>query len=145
MGTYKTDKSWHGIRQTVFVAYADPDAPAVNVKIPACWGQAAADALAAMLPGKRNIDIALAAEAWVAPIAARAETAGISSDFGAELHALLAARRGAPSAGIWQSKVLGQPGFVFNLNGFLDETGGFDIAGFGTAARLAVTALTLST
>jgi ribonucleoside-diphosphate reductase alpha chain len=145
MGTYKTDKSWHGIRQTVFAACADPDAPAVNVKIPACWGQEAADGLAAMLPGKSHIDIALAAEAWIAPMAARAETAGISSDLGVELHALLAARRGVPSAGVWQNKVSGQPGFVFNLNGFLDETGSFDIAGFGAAVRLAVTALTLGT
>lgn len=145
MGTYKTDKSWHGIRQTVFGGFADPDAAPVDVKIPAAWGQEAADALAAMLPGRGAIDIALAAEAWIAPIAARAETAGISSQIGPDLHALLAAQRGAPYAGVWRNKNSGPPGFVFNLNAFLDETGSFDLEGFGAAVRLVVTALTLGT
>ena len=48
MGTYKTDKSWHGIKQTVFAGRVDPDATAVEVKIPAAWGAVAADALAAI-------------------------------------------------------------------------------------------------
>ena len=145
MGTYKTDKSWHGIKQTVFAGRVDPDATAVEVKIPAAWGAVAADALAAMLPARGALDIALAAQAWIAPIAARAETAGISSDLGAQLHALLAARLGSPSANVWQNKMLGQPGFVFNLSAFLDAAGVFDIAGLGDAVRIAVTALTLGT
>jgi ribonucleoside-diphosphate reductase alpha chain len=145
MGTYKTDKSWHGIRQAVFAGHADPDAAKRDVKIPASWGAGAADALAGMLPGTGAIDIALAAETWIAPMAARAETAGISSGMGAALHALVAARQASPTAGVWQNKAVGQPGFVFNVNAFLDETGGFDIAGFGDAVRLAVTALTLGT
>ncbi len=96
-----------------------------------------------MLPGTGAIDIALAAESWIGPIAARAETAGISSGMKAALHALLAGRRASPGAGVWQNKGDGQPGFVFNVNAFLDETGSFDVAGLGDAVRLAVTALTL--
>ncbi|GLR66820.1 hypothetical protein GCM10010909_15000 [Acidocella aquatica] len=145
MGTYKTDKSWHGIKQAVFAGRADPDAAAVEVKIPAAWGAVAADALAGILPDRGALDIALAAQAWIAPVAARAETAGISSELGAQLHALLAARRGSPNANVWQNKLPGQPGFVFNLNAFVDEAGVFDITGLGAAVRLAVTALTLGT
>jgi hypothetical protein len=144
MGTYQTDKSWHGIKQAIFSGRADPDADAVNVKIPAAWGEAAADALAAILPGRGTRDIALAAGAWIAPIAARAATVGISDEIGAELHALLAARQGAPDAGVWRNKAGEVPGFVLNPNAFLDETGSFDIAAFGAAVRLAVTALTLA-
>ncbi len=144
MGTYKTHRSWHGIRQTVFTAQADPDAPEISVKIPAAWGQLTADALAAILPAARGIDIALAAEAWIAPIAARAATAEMSSTLGDELHALLAARRGAPDAASWANKATALPGFTLNPNGFLDETGCFDAAAFAAAARLAVTALTLA-
>ena len=104
MGTYKTDKSWHGIRQAVFAGQADPDAAKRDVKIPAAWGPSAADALAGMLPGSGPIDIALAAESWIGPIAARAETAGISSEMKAALHALVAGRRASPSGGVWQNR-----------------------------------------
>ncbi|HVE23017.1 MAG TPA: TSCPD domain-containing protein [Acidocella sp.] len=144
MGPHKTHKSWHGIRQAVFTAQADPDAPSVAVKLPAAWGSAAADALAALLPGAKRLDIALAAESWIAPIAARAATAGLPATLGDELHALLAARRGAPDAAIWANKASALPGFTLNPNGFLDEAGGFDAAGFAAAVRLAVTALTLA-
>ena len=144
MGTYKTHKSWHGIRQAVFTAQADPDAPPVTVKIPAGWGQEAADALAAMLPTAKRIDLALAAESWIAPIAARAATAEIAAPLGHELHALLAARRGAPDAAVWANKATALPGFILNPNAFLDETGGFDASAFAAAAHLAVTALTLA-
>ncbi|HEY1856778.1 hypothetical protein, partial [Acidocella sp.] len=148
MGTYKTHKSWHGIRQAVFTAQADPDAPPVTVKIPASWGQGAADALAAMLPTAKRIDLALAAESWIAPITARAATAKIAAPLGDELHALLAARRGAPDASVWANawanKATAVPGFTLNPNAFLDETGGFDAAAFAAAAQLAVTALTLA-
>ncbi len=145
MGTYRADKSWHGVKQAVFAGRADADAVAVAVRIPAAWGAAAADALAGMLPERGALDIALAAQAWIAPIAARAETAGMPPELGARLHALLAARRGSPSANVWQNRLQGQPGFVFNLNAFTDEDGIFDIAGLGAAVQLAVTALTLGT
>jgi hypothetical protein len=114
------------------------------VKLPAAWGQDAADALAAMLPGRSEIDLAEAAACWIEPIAERAAAIGISATLGRDLHALLAARRGAPSAEVWRGELLAQPGFTFNPNGFLDDGFGFDAAGFGDAVELAVTALTLA-
>jgi len=137
------NKSWHGIRQAVFSAQADPDAPSRAVKLPAAWGQKAADALAAVLPDQKSIDIAQAASGWIGPVAARAAGAGISATMGADLHALLAARRGAPCPAIWRGEAAEQA-FVFNLNGFLDDAGGFDAGGFGDAVALAVAALTLA-
>jgi hypothetical protein len=145
MGTYRTDKSWHGIRQNFSAGRADPDSAPVSVKMPAAWGAGAADALAAILPGQTTIDIALAAEAWIAPIAARAATAGIADQLGTELHELLAARQGAPGAETWRGQIGGVPSFIFNPQAFLDQSGSFDVAAFGEAVRLAVTALTLGT
>ena len=136
-------KPWHGIRQTRFVAQADPDSPEAAIRLPVAWGQSAADALAALLPEQAEADLAQAAEGWIGPIAARAAAAGLQADFGERLHALLAARRGAPGAALWRR----QPGplaFVLNPNGFLDDTLGFDLDGFGQAVGLAVTALTLA-
>jgi hypothetical protein len=143
MTQQSTDKSWHGIRQAVFSAQSDPDLPGRPVRLPVAWGQNAADALAVVLPEQNSIDIVQAASGWIAVVAARAAAAGISATMGADLHALLAARRGAPSAGIWQGEVTA-PGFVFNLNGFFDESGDFDAAAFGDAVALAVAALTLA-
>ncbi len=122
----------------------DPDSPPVTVKLPAAWGQLAADALAAILPHLSSIDLAIAAETWIEPVEARARTLGLDWDIGPGLHQLLVNRRGCPSANIWRNRAAGQPGFVFNLCAFLDDGHGFDIAGLGTAVRLAVTALTLA-
>ncbi|HTQ71127.1 MAG TPA: TSCPD domain-containing protein [Acidocella sp.] len=144
MGQSRTDKSWHGIKLTSFDAAADPDAPPVLVTLPAAWGQKAADALAAILPGKRMLHIAEAAETWISPIAARAAAAGLDEDIAANLHRLLAAHRASPSGNVWRNRAAGQPGFVFNLSAYLDEAGGFDIAALARDVRLAVTALTLA-
>ncbi len=139
--------AWHGIKQAKFSGRADPDQPAIEVKLPAAWGQAAADALAAIFPDARRVELPMAADAWIAPIAARARNLGLADDMGAALHAMLAARQGAPVAAIWRGTAgtdrLVEPGFLFNLNAFLDDSGGFDIAALGAAMRLAVTALTL--
>ncbi len=143
MGTDSTDKSWHGIKQSVFSASAEPDAPMVAVKIPAAWGQGAANALAAILPGVERLDIALAAQAWIGPIATRGATAAIRPALGAELHALLAARRGAPGPAIWRNQQTGVPEFIFNLDGFFTQVGDFDANALGEAVQLAVIALTL--
>ncbi len=144
MAQNRPDKSWHGIKQMTLTASADPDAPACHVTLPAAWGQEAADALAALLPGRARLDLVAAAEGWIAPIAARGATAGLDGQTGSALHALLAARRGAPSTNIWRNQPAGTPGFMFNLPAFADDHGGFDIAGFGAAIGLAVTALTLA-
>jgi hypothetical protein len=143
MAQHRTDKSWHGIRQTVFSAEGDPDGQAVSVTLPATWGQLAAGALSAMLPGERSIDIVGAAERWIAPVAAHAASSGISATMAADLHALLAARRAAPSGAVWRGEQAA-PGFVLNPNGFLDDTMYFDGEAFGDAVALAVTALTLA-
>ncbi len=149
-------KSWHGIRQFPFSARGEPDrgepdgcepdGPAARVNLPVSWGQQAADALAALLPARLSLDIIAAANAWIAPIAARAAGAGVSETMTAELHGLLAARRGAPGAAIWRDEAEPRAplSFVFNLSTFLDEGLGFDLAGFGNAVALAVTALTLA-
>ena len=139
----RIDKSWHGIKQSTFIGRADPDAPEVEVKLPAAWGPEAANALAAIFPDRTAIDLVEAAENWIAPIAERAAAIGVSATMAHDLHLLLAARRGAPNAGIWRGALM-QPGFTFNLNAFLDAGCGFDIAGFGDAVELAVTALTLA-
>jgi hypothetical protein len=137
------DKSWHGIRQAVFSAQGDPASPGRCLKLPVAWGQKAADALAAMLPGQDCMDFVQAASGWIGPVAARAAEAHISATMAADLHALLAARRGAPCAALWRGETT-DPGFVFNLNGFLDDAAGFDVEAFGDAVALAVTALTLA-
>lgn len=143
MGQIKTDKAWHGIKQTTMAAAMDPEAAPINVKLPAAWGQQAADALTAILPHQSSINLAAAAENWIEPIAARARTAGLDAEIGSELYQLLIQRRGSPSANIWRNRAAGRPGFVFNLCAFLDDGFGFDIAGLEHAVRLAVTALTL--
>jgi hypothetical protein len=139
MAQHRIDKSWHGIRQARFAAGDG----AVTVKLPAAWGAKAAEALAAICPGRNAVDIVEAAEGWIAPIAERAVATGISATMAADLHGLLAARRGAPAATIWRGE-MAAPGFVLNPNGFLDDTLGFDAAAFGDAVELAVAALTLA-
>ncbi|MDR3504965.1 MAG: TSCPD domain-containing protein [Acidocella sp.] len=143
MAQIKAEKPWHGIKQAAFAAAADPDSPQVSVKLPASWGQAAADALAAILPETRRIDIAEAAQNWIAPIAARAAAAGLSEQIGDELHALLAARRGAPSADIWRNRPGNAPGLTFNIAAYLAE-GVLDLGTLAADTRLAITALTLA-
>ncbi|WP_297493073.1 TSCPD domain-containing protein [Acidocella sp.] len=144
MGQNRTNKSWHGIKQASLTAAMDPDAPPISVKLPASWGQQAADALAAILPHQSNIDLAIAAEGWIAPIAARAVTAGLDEDIGGALHQLLARRRGSPTANIWRSRAGGRPGYILNLCAFLDDDLSLDTAALGSAIHVAVTALTLS-
>jgi hypothetical protein len=144
MAQQQIDKAWHGIKQSRFTGRADPDSPDILVKLPAAWGADAADALAAILPDRSEIDLAEAAERWIAPIAERAAAIGISATLSQDLHALLAARRGAPSPEVWRGELLVQPGFTINPNGFLDAGFGFDAAAFGDAVELAVTALTLA-
>jgi hypothetical protein len=144
MAQQQIDKSWHGIKQSRLIGQADPDSCDIQVKLPAAWGADAAHALAAILPDRSEIDLAEAADAWIAPIAERAAAIGISTTLSGDLHALLAARRGAPSPEVWRREIRVQPGFTFNPNGFLDDGLGFDAAAFGDAVELAVTALSLA-
>jgi hypothetical protein len=139
-----TDKAWHGIRLSTYSGSGDPDEASKPVRLPAAWGQAAADALAAIFPAAREIDLVEAAAGWITPIGERAAVANLAGTIAHDLHALIAARRGAPAACLWRRTPGSRPGFIFNLNRFLDEAGVFDVAGFGDAVALAVTALTLA-
>ena len=138
-----TPKSWHGIRQAVFTGRADPDAPGVPVKLPAAWGQAAADAMASMLPQAGAIDIAQASQKWIEVVTVRAVAAGLQKTIATDLQALLAARQGAPGPGTWRGEDGGAPSFILNPNAFLDD-GVFESRAFAAAAGLAVTALLLA-
>ncbi len=126
------DKSWHGIRQSRFKAYGHPEASGTAVTMPAAWGQAAANALAALFPNQPSISLVTAAAGWISRCPAIAPA----------LNALLASRRGAPGAATWRNVADARPSFTLNLVNFYDDEDGFDVAGFGAAAELAVTALT---
>jgi hypothetical protein len=145
MDTNSGGPAWHGIEQSSFIAQADPESPPTEVTLPAAWGQEAADALAAIWPGRPEIDFLKEAATWISPIAAKARAAGLDQDMETALHALLAERLGAPATGAWHGDLFKQPGFVLNPNGFLDEALIFDIESFSAAVRLAVTSLTLAT
>jgi ribonucleoside-diphosphate reductase alpha chain len=137
-------RTWQGVRMRRVMAGADPDAPPRHVTIPACWHEAEAAALAALAPGQASVSIAAAAEAWIAPIAARRLRAGLDPALAERLHRLLLLRRGAPDAAIWQGGEPAEPGFVLNLAAFHDAEAGFDIAGFADAVETAVVALSLA-
>lgn len=144
MAQTKSGKAWQGVKQAVFAAAADPDSPEIRVKCPVAWGQEGANALVALVAAAGAVSAADAAEAWIAPVAARAEALGLSSDVAERLHALLVTQRGAPSAGVWRLTPEAVPGFTLNLPSFLDDAGHFDDNALTTAVRDAVTALTLT-
>src|SRR5579875_3316099 len=105
---------WQGVRMRRVLAGADPDAPQRWITLPASWEDRAAEALAGLVP-QGPVSLVIAAEGW-----------------GAAVHALLRARRGAADAGAWR----GAPvrGFVLNLAAFAEPGLGFDGAGFAEAA-----------
>lgn len=144
MTPYKTAKSWHGIKLTSHEAAADPDSPLTYTTLPAAWGQDAADALAAILPGKRILHIAEAAEAWIAPLSGRADAEGLDIDLYNGLHDMLAARRASPSLAVWRQATTGPVGFIFNPSAYLDEAGIFDTATLAQDVRQSVIALSLA-
>ena len=144
----RTSKAWHGVRLRWVEAAGDPDAWPARVQLPASWDDAAAGAIAAMVPGARMISLPELAEGWMAPAAHRADEAGLfpKSSFTAALHDLLIRRRAAPGQAIWENpKALGQdtPRFVFNLPAFLDPAAGFDVVGFRDAVDVATVVLTV--
>lgn len=153
----KTPRIWHGIRLRTVDTPADPDGGALlRVAIPARFADAAAAALIALAPpGARtdgaSLSLPLLAEAWIAPIDARARRAGMEIALAERLHRLLIDARGAALAPIWQNQA-GQtdtradaaPGFVFNLAAFHDPALSFDTEGFLEAVETAVIALSLA-
>ena len=126
----RTPRPWHGVRLRQTLAGADPDAPLRPVFLPAGWGDAAAAALAALAPGTGPIRLPQAAEAWIAPLAARAVTAPATSPLAERLHDLLLRRQAAPDAPLWQGQADRPVRFVLNLPGFVDPAAGFDLPAY---------------
>src|SRR5215471_11017842 len=139
----KANRTWQGVRMRRVMAGADAEAPVRQITLPAAWEDTAAEALAALAPGDDPIALAVAAEAWVRPIAARALRAGIKTPLPETLHRMLLLRRGAPQAAVWHGSTDQAPGFVLNLSSFHDPALGFDAPAFAEAVESAVIALTL--
>jgi ribonucleoside-diphosphate reductase alpha chain len=140
----KTIRVWQGVRMRRTVGAADAEAWERDVTLPAAWEDAAADALAALVPGDGPVVLATAAESWIRPIAERARDFGIEAPLGERLHHLLLLRRGAPGIGVWRGQQEDEPDFVLKLAAFHDGAGGFDTAGFEEAVETAVMALSLA-
>ncbi len=111
-------------------ASADPDCAQRMVTLPASWDDTAANAIAALVPGDGPVNLPVAAQAWIGPIAAG------DAALDAALHQLLISRRATANPVIWQNAP-GVPGFVLNLRAFFSPDTGFDITGFADAARVA--------
>lgn len=125
-------------------AASDPDAASRGVTLPASWDEPAAAALAALAPGKGPVTLAAAAQAWIVPIAAAAQAAGLDLPLADRLHRLLLLRRAAPTESVWTGEATDGPGFVLNLPAFLDSDGQFDAADFAEAIETAVIALSFA-
>jgi ribonucleoside-diphosphate reductase alpha chain len=125
------------------LAGVDPDASPRQITLPAAWDDAAAYALATLVPGSEPVSLAAAAETWIRPIAIAAQRAGLETPVGDRLHALLLMRRGCPTGSVWQRRSDASPGFVLNLPTFHEPGFGFDGPAFAEAVQTAVIALTL--
>ena len=132
---------WHGVRMRRTEVAPDPDGATRAVSLPATWSESAASALAALVPGDGFVSLTSATHAWVAPIAAAAQQAGLNISLANRLHRLLLLQRGAPTADVWALRVADGPGFVLNLPAFLDGDGQLDLADLAEAVETAVFAL----
>jgi ribonucleoside-diphosphate reductase alpha chain len=140
----KAIRTWQGVRMRRVMAGADPDAPQRLVTLPVAWDDAAAAALTNLMPGGEPVTLAVAADAWIRPVAERALRAGLEIPLSERLHRMLLLRHGAPSAPVWQGESGTEPAFVLNLASFHDGANGFDAPAFAEAVETAVTALTLA-
>ena len=136
-------KSWHGVRTRKAFAAPDPDEAARQIVLPASWDDRAAEALAALAPGEGPVTLQDAATGWIAPIAQRAQRAGIETDIATALHTLLITKRGTATDQVWRGGGFKSPGFVLNLPAFHNPEHGFDTEAFATAAGTAATAMAL--
>ena len=123
---------------------AGPDEPPRPTTIPASWDDSAAAALAALALGDAPVTLALAADAWIRPIAERALRAGLEAPLAERLHRMLLLRHGAPNEAIWLRRADLTPGFVLNLPSFFDQSSGFDAPAFAEAVATATTATSLA-
>lgn len=127
-------------------AAADPDQPTLAVTLPTSWDDVAAEGLAALAmeadPAARRAHLAQFAQAWIAPVAARAAAIGLDVPLADRLNRLLLLRRAAPTEPTWANDTARAPGFVLNLPAFLNSAGHFDAADFAEAVETAVITLT---
>src|ERR1700760_4278951 len=86
-------RTWHGVRMRRTDVSPDPDSAPRSVTLPASWEDSAAAALAALGSGDGPVTLAGAAQAWIAPIAAAAEAAGVEVPLSDRLHRMLLLRR----------------------------------------------------
>jgi ribonucleoside-diphosphate reductase alpha chain len=140
----KKTRAWHGVRMRRVMAGVDPDAPPRMVTLPAAWDDTAAAALAGLISGDEPVVLAMAADAWIRPVAERARRAGLDVPLAERLHRMLLLRHGAPTPAVWRQDDQGMPGFVLNLASFHDPGAGFDAPAFGEAVETAVLTLTLA-
>jgi ribonucleoside-diphosphate reductase alpha chain len=115
-------------------APADPDAPLRCITLPASWDDAAAEALAVLVPGQSAASLAAASAIWLGVIGQRAKQEGTSADIVLALHGLLRRRQAAPTISVWRGE--GEaPGFVLNWGAFHDPLRGFDVEAYADACR----------
>ena len=131
------ERMWHGVRMRRSLGFADPDGASREVRIPAGWSDAAANALAALAPGSGPCRLHSAAARWIEPAGAAFARAGMTAPLSDRLHDLLLRRRGAPGKAIWRGESTEDPSFVLNLPAFVESGAGFDVAAFGTAVETA--------
>jgi hypothetical protein len=116
------------------VAAADPDAPPREITLPASWDDAAAEALAVLVPGTGAVSLTAASAIWLGVIGQRARQAGVGTDIVLALHGLLRRRQAAPTIAVWRGD--GEaPGFVLNWGAFHDPLRGFDVEAYAEACR----------
>ncbi len=111
---------WHGVRMRAHSA-AEPDAMPRAVTLPATWPDAAAVALAGLVPGAGPASLATASHDWLAATAA----AG-GMDLARRCQILLLAQRVAPGLAIWRNEADLAPGAILNLAAFYEPGLGFD-------------------
>ena len=136
----KATRTWQGVRMRRVMTGADPDATMRQVTLPAAWDDAAAAALAGLVPGDGPVALAVAADEWIRPVADRALRAGLETPLAERLHRMLLLRHGAPTASVWRGETRPVPGFALNLTSFHDDASGFDAPAFAEAVETAVTA-----
>jgi ribonucleoside-diphosphate reductase alpha chain len=137
-------RTWHGVRMRRIEAAPDPDSAPRKVTLPAAWDDQTAAALATMVPGRAPVALAIAAQAWIDPVAVAARDAGLDVPLTDRLHRLLLLQQGAPSEAVWRLQAADGPGFVLNLPAFMNSDGQFDVADFVEAIETAVLALSFA-
>jgi ribonucleoside-diphosphate reductase alpha chain len=139
----RTIRLWQGVRMRSVEAAGEPDANPRQVTIPAAWEDAAAEALAALVPGEGAVSLAASSAVWLGVVGQRARQAGEDDTLALCLHGLLRRRQAAPTQAIWRLDFEAAPGFVLNLGAFHTASAGFDVGLFAQAARAAARACQL--